>query len=113
MPARSNYPYTVTDPPGVNVRRFRTALGISQRILAERCRPALDHTTIRRLELNLGYTQDTLERVSVALGVAVSTLFLPPELAEWPSLSASAKARIADAVADAAAAAHYRKRASS
>lgn len=76
--------------------------------LADRCHPPLDHTTIRRLEHNMGYTQDTVERVAKALGVEPNTLFLPHELAEWPNLSGQARARLAEAVSEAADAARYR-----
>ena len=109
MQRPSVYQYAVTDPPGVNVHRLRNAYDWSLRTLADKCKPPLEHTTIRRLEHNLGYTQDTIERVAVALGVPVYSLFLPPELADWPSLPASVRARIAESVQDAAAAAHYRK----
>ena len=69
MQRPSVYAYTITDPPGVNVYRLRITLGLSQRDLAKKCRPTIEHTTIRRLENNLGFTQDTLERVAKALGV--------------------------------------------
>jgi transcriptional regulator with XRE-family HTH domain len=110
----SPYRYTVTDPPGINVHRLREALGWSLRQLAEHCRPALDHTTVRRIEQNLGYTQDTLERIASALGrglgapVAVSDLFLPRELADWPQLPDAIRRRIAEHVEDSAAAIKYR-----
>lgn len=82
---------------------------MSQRQLAERCRPVLDHTTIRRIEQNQGFTQDTLERIAVVLRVRVSDLFLPAELADWPKLTRASKDRIADQVADAVIAQRYRK----
>ena len=108
MQRPSVYKYTVTDPPGVNVHRLRNALGLSQRALAEKCHPTIEHTTIRRLENNLGFTQDTLERVAKAIGVQVYELFLPPALAEWPSLPREAQVRLAEGVQDAALAARYR-----
>jgi transcriptional regulator with XRE-family HTH domain len=97
------------EAPGCNVFKYRTARGISQRALAEKCRPGLDHTTIRRLELNLGYTQDTLERVARALGVSIQDLFLPPELADWADLPVKSRQRIVEAIQDAAAAYRFRK----
>lgn len=110
MQRPSVYPYSNKEPPGASVHRVRNALGLSMRALADKCKPPLDHSTIRRLEHNLGYTQDTLERVAKALGVQVYELFLPPELAEWPSLPESAKARMAESVRDAALAAQYKGR---
>jgi len=110
MKRPSVYPYTVKDPPGAHVHRVREALGLSQRGLADKCRPPLDHTTIRRVEHNEGYTQDTLERVAKALGIQVYELFLPAELADWPSLPERARARLADGVQDAAAASRYRNK---
>lgn len=107
MPVRST---PDRDPPGCNVHRMRLQLKLSQRALADKCKPALDHTTIRRLELNLGYTQDTLERVAKALGVDVPTLFLPTELQDWPTLSREARERVSLAIQDAAVAARYRAR---
>ncbi|HJX18495.1 MAG TPA: helix-turn-helix transcriptional regulator [Acidiferrobacterales bacterium] len=98
MQRPSVYTYTVTDPPGVNVHRLRNALGLSQRALAEKCHPTIEHTTVRRLENNLGFTQDTLERVAKALGVQVYELFLPPELAAWPKLSQKVRKRLAESI---------------
>lgn len=106
----SVYPYTVKEPPGVNIHRLRHAHGLSIRALADRCKPPLDHSTIRRLEHNQGYTQDTLERVAKALGVRVYELFLPPELAEWPTLPPEVRARLAESVADAVARVKSQKR---
>lgn len=107
--SESPYPYGIIDPPGATVRRLRQALDMSQRRLAERCHPELDHSTIYRLERNLGYTQDTLERVAVALGISVQDLFLPPELAAYATLPEAVRDRIAATVADAAAAYRARK----
>lgn len=105
----SVYPYKGNGVPGENVHRLRTEREWSQRELADHCKPALDHTTIRRLEYNEGYTQDTLERVAVALRVRVADLFLPPELIGWSELSAKAKGRIEDAIDDALTAERARK----
>lgn len=109
MRRTSVYPYKGKGVPGENVHRLRTDQDWSRRELADRCRPALDHTTIRRLEYNEGYTQDTLERVAVALRTSVSDLFLPPELAGWGDLSPKAKGRIEDAISDALVAEKVRK----
>lgn len=98
----------VDEPPGRNVRHFRLRQGLSQRGLAELCHPALDNTTIWRLENNNGYTQDTLERVAQALGIKVEALFLPLELADWYELPAESRARLAWMVQDAALASKYR-----
>lgn len=95
-------------PPGVNIWRRRIELGLSMRALGERCEPEIDHTTVRRLERNEGFTQDTLERIARALGCNANDLFLPPELADWPVLSKSAKTRIAETVRDAATAQRYK-----
>lgn len=111
MQRPSVYTYDVKDPPGVNVHRLRGAYGWSMRQLADKCRPALEHTTIRRLEHNLGYTQDTLERVAKALGVQVYELFLPPELTDWPHLPQAVRIRLAESIQDAAAAVRYRAKA--
>jgi len=116
MERPSVYPYLNTEAPGVNIHRLRReALNISQRALGDACTPALDHTTIRRLENNQGYTQDSLERVAVAFSkllnakIEVQDLFLPLELAEWPALPQSVKDRLAQGVQDAVTAARYRK----
>ena len=75
MKRPSVYAYTVTEPPGVNVHYFREKAGLPMRKLGAMCKPPLEHTTIRRVEHNLGYTHDTLERIAKALGVTVVTLF--------------------------------------
>lgn len=80
MERPSNYPFTIKDPPGVNIHRLRSAKGWGLRDLAKKCRPPLDHTTVRRLEQNKGYTQDSLERVAKALGVTVQEFFCPKGL---------------------------------
>lgn len=109
------YAYENTDPPGYNIHRLRRAADLSQRALGDSCIPALDHTTIRRVENNKGYTQDTLERIAVALSkrigakIEVQDLFLPRELADWPTLPEKVRARLAETIRDAAAAQEYRK----
>lgn len=108
MKKASSYNYNVKESPGANVFKLRTALGWSQRKLADQCNPAIDHTTVRRVENNIGYTQDTLERIAVALKVDVDNFFLPLELAEWPGLPEEVKKRIAQSVQDAVIANKYR-----
>ena len=111
MKRESVYPYTEKEAPGVNVHKLRVEMGLSQRALGDKCRPPLDHTTIRRLENNKGYTQDTLERVARALRLErYQDLFLPPELFEYTHLSPQAKERIAAAITDAAVAERYKKK---
>ena len=79
MKRPSVYPYTVKKPPGVNVYNFRTEADWSMRKLGEMCQPSLEHTTIRRVERNLSYTRDSLERIAKALGVTVVALFCHKE----------------------------------
>jgi len=89
-------PYVVIEPPGSTIYRLRQNYGWSQRELGDKCHKPLDHTTIRRLELNKGYTQDSLERVAKALGVRrISDLFLPPELSDWALLPKYVQRRLA------------------
>ena len=111
MQRPSVYLYTITEPPGVNVNRLRNALGWPMRELAARCHPVVDHTTIRRLEHNDGFTQDTVERVAKALAVTKwQDLFLPPELAMagWSFLTKRDQSRLAKFVQDTNLARHHR-----
>lgn len=120
MRRASVYPYTITEPPGVNVHALRAEADLSMRELAERCVPPLSHTVIKRIEYNQGFTQDTLERLAVALSkvlhrkITVADLFYPPEVAGWlgeyKSLPPEARARIDEMVHDTHAAYVYRKR---
>jgi len=120
MKRQSVYPYTITEPPGVNVHALREEADLSLRELADRCVPPLSHTAIKRIEHNQGYTQDTLERLAVALGkllhrkITVADLFYPPEVAGWlneyKALTPEARARIDEMVHDTHAAYIYRKR---
>ncbi len=77
MQRPSVYSYTIKEPPGVNVHRLRNERGWSLRDLADKCRPPLDHSTIRRIERNEGFTHDCLKRVARALDVTVPELFCP------------------------------------
>ena len=86
MKRESSYQFVAKGKPGETVYYLRKAKGWSQRALAERCSPALNHTTIRRLEKNEGYQQDTLQRVAKALNVKPEELFYPPEVADIMTL---------------------------
>lgn len=80
MKRESVYPYLGKGPPGTTIHYLRKIMGWSLRDLGERC--GFDHTTIRRLELNKGYTQDSLSKVAKVFGVEVAVLFCPAEVAE-------------------------------
>ena len=82
MKRESSYPFVAKGKPGETIYYLRKAKGWSQRALAERCTPTLNHTTIRRLEKNEGYQQDSLQRVAKALKVKPEELFYPPEVAD-------------------------------
>lgn len=111
----SVYTYDITEPPGSTIHHLRSdVLDISQRALADECRPPLDHTTVRRLENNKGFTYDTLDRLANAftrlLGktVTVQDFFLPTELKDWSLLSNDQRKVFANQVQDAAVANRYR-----
>lgn len=104
MQRKSVYPYTLTDPPGVNIRALRLARDWSQRTLADRCDPPMDHTAVQRMERNKHYTSNSLRRVAAALGVRVQDLFLPPEIVQYARLTDDRRRRIAALIADLAAA---------
>lgn len=97
-------PYTITAPPGASVYRLRMAREWSQRDLAERCTPPLDPSAVSRIENNAGFTQDSLMRIAQALGVPYQSLFWPPEIAAYARLPAAIRERLAETIADAAAA---------
>ena len=103
MKRASVYPYTIKEPPGATVHRLRELRGWSQRELAARCVPELEHTTIRRIEQNQGFTMDTLARVAKALGCrSYVELFTPVELADLclPDLPEHERSRILGLVQD-------------
>lgn len=100
---------TTMPAPGDNVKKRRQDAGLSMRALAEKCNPAIDHTTVRRVEMNLGFTQDTLERIAVALGCDFTDFFLPDELQGWAELPLEDRTQIANMVQNAALAARYKK----
>ena len=95
--------------PGDNIRKRRKEAGLSMRALAEKCNPALDHTTVRRIELGQGFTQDTLERIAVALNCDMTDFFLPDELEGWSELTEAERQQIGTMVQNAALAARYKK----
>ena len=86
MKRESSYQFIAKGKPGETIYYLRKAKGWSQRTLAERCSPTLNHTTIRRLENNDGYQQDSLQRVAKALNVKPEELFYPPEVADIMTL---------------------------
>jgi len=69
-------------PPGSTIRRLREARGWSLADLAAHCVPALERSTVYRIETGPGYTADSLDRIAHALGVSVPDLFLPADLAD-------------------------------
>ncbi|MDH5548079.1 MAG: helix-turn-helix domain-containing protein [Gammaproteobacteria bacterium] len=103
------------DAPGSTVFRMREKLGWSQRRLAQECNPEIDHTTIRRVEHNNGYTQDTLERIASAFSrgygrrLTVADLFIHPKIAEFNELPDAVQDRIAQGVHEAAIAYRFTK----
>lgn len=109
MARPDSVPYLETDPPGVNVYRLRMARGWSQHELARRCAPPMDPSAVSRVEHNQGYTQDSLTRIAAALGVPAQSLFYPPEIVTYARLPDAIRSRLADTIADAAAAYDTRK----
>lgn len=107
----SNYPYTETEPPGVNVNHLREARGWTIYDLAAACDPPLDASTVARIEHNVGYTSHSLRKVAKALRVNVADLFHPREIAAYASLPPDVRQRLADTIQDVAAAYDARKRA--
>jgi transcriptional regulator with XRE-family HTH domain len=101
--------YKITEPPGVNIFRLRNERGWSQRKLADACNPPLEHTTIRRIENNQGYTQDSLERIARALNIDVYALFLPSGLIGYTRLPDDSRQRISAIVEDAVTAYQVKK----
>lgn len=102
MKRESVYPYTVTAPPGANIHRLRKARDLTLRELAKACKPPLTFPACSRIEKNMGYTQDSLQRIAGALRVNIADLFLPPELALLPLLPHAVRDRITETVRDAA-----------
>ena len=72
--------------PGETIFYLRKAKYWSYRKLADMCIPALDHTTVRRIEMNEGYTKESLQRIAKALNVKIEELFYPPEVADIMTL---------------------------
>ena len=92
MKRKSSYPRVSQGNPGDNVFSLREAKGWSQRELAINC--SVDHTTIRRLENNLGYTQNTLQKAATALGVKVDELFYSSDIKDIMALKKSKRKEI-------------------
>lgn len=96
-------------PPGSTIRRLREARGWSLADLAAHCVPALERSTVYRIETGPGYTADSLDRIAHALGVSVPDLFLPADLAELALLDPHQRARVLDYARDLADASRYRR----
>ena len=77
MQRPSVYSYTIKEPLASTFIASVMSRGWSLRDLADKCRPPLDHSTIRRIERNEGFTHDCLKRVARALDVTVPELFVP------------------------------------
>ncbi len=101
MKRESVYPYKIKEPPGANIHRLRAARDMTLRDVAARCDPPLTFAALSRIEKNIGYTQDSLMRISKALGCTVADLFLPQEIALLPHLPPPVRARIVESVRDA------------
>lgn len=79
----------MTEPselPGDRIREIRKAKGYTLRSMAENCNPPIDYTTIGRIEKNIGYTKDSLERFAAVLGCTVSDFFLYDDLKGFTEL---------------------------
>ena len=96
------------EPPGKRIRELRQKSGYSLREFASRCNPPMDYTTIGRIERNMGYTGDSLERFAAVLGCEVSDFFLPDKLARYAELPEQMKDRVAMYINDLADAAKNR-----
>ena len=72
--------------PGDRIREIRKAKGYTLRAMAENCNPPVDYTTIGRIEKNIGYTKDSLERFAKVLDCNVSDFFLYDELKGFTEL---------------------------
>ena len=61
---------------GETIKKERTRLGLSQRKLGDKCNPKIDASNIRRIENgSISPTADTINRIAVALGVPLTSLF--------------------------------------
>lgn len=94
--------------PGKRIRELRKKAGYSLRDFASRCNPPMDYTTVGRIERNMGYTGDSLERFAVALNCEVSDFFLPDELTAFSELPKDMRERVALYINDLAVAAKNR-----
>ena len=84
-----------TELPGKRIRELRKKAGYSMRSFAAACNPPMDFTTVGRIEKNLGYTGDSLERFARVLDCEVSDFFLPDELAAFAELPADMRDNVA------------------
>lgn len=81
--------------PGDRIRELRKAKGFTLRSMAENCDPPMDYTSIGRIEKNIGYTKDSLERFATVLGCNVSDFFLYDELKGFTDLPDDLKKDVA------------------
>lgn len=81
--------------PGDRIRELRKAKGFTLRSMAENCNPPMDYTSIGRIEKNIGYTKDSLERFATVLGCNVSDFFLYDELKGFTELPEDLKQNVA------------------
>ena len=81
--------------PGKRIRELRKQAGYSLRDFASQCNPPMDYTTVGRIERNMGYTGDSLERFAAVLNCEVSDFFLPDSLARFTELPQEMRDRVA------------------
>lgn len=81
--------------PGKRIRYLRKQAGYSLREFASRCNPPMDYTTVGRIERNMGYTGDSLERFATVLNCEVSDFFLPDSLVRFTELPPQMRERVA------------------
>ena len=75
---------------------MRKRAGYPLRDLAARCNPPMDYSTVGRIERNMGYTGDSLERIAKVLDCEVYDFFLPDELTGFTELPADMRSNVAD-----------------
>ncbi len=94
--------------PGKRIRELRTKAGYTLREFAANCNPPMDYTTIGRIERNMGYTGDSLERFAAVLQCDVSDFFLPDSLAPYSDLPVDMREDVARYISNLAIAARSR-----
>ncbi len=82
--------------PGKRIRELRKQAGLSLRDLAAQCNPPMDYSTVGRIERNMGYTGDSLERFARVLDCEVYDFFLPDELTGFTELPADMRNNVAN-----------------